>query len=240
MKQTMLLLGTAREGSTRVTDKMLRPFAGTTLFDIYLDRLERLWLSGFFRNWGVAVTRSDERLWAKAMDSSVPVIERDAQSASSEIQPRGRELHFLGRFYESHVCYVNACMPMFPDGDILSMVREFSCGDAVSITMRRAEHDWFYTEDGAPINNPDPHCLASQGCPPLLRAVHAANIYPRERMLSQNVRWMLEENDPVVHVADLTYWELMDVDTEDDFEACEREYIYRAGRSDVPCGSQSS
>ena len=240
MRQSILLLGTAREQSTRVADKMLRPFAGTTLFDIYLHRLARLWASGFFSSYGVAVARSDERLWTCAEASQVPIIERDEQSAAPEIQPRGRELHFLDRFRETHVCYVNACMPMFPDNAILDMVWEFGRDDAVSATMRRRVQDWFYEEDGTPINNPDPRCLASQGCPPLLRAVHAANIYPRERMLRQNTRWFLVDRDPIVHDVDLPYWQMMDVDDEDDLEACEREYIYRAGRSDVPCGSLSS
>ena len=42
MKRDVILLGMAREGSQRIEDKMLRPFGDTTLFDIYLSKLEKM------------------------------------------------------------------------------------------------------------------------------------------------------------------------------------------------------
>ena len=40
MSKSLLLLGYAREGSTRIKDKMIIPFGNTTLFDLYMSKFE--------------------------------------------------------------------------------------------------------------------------------------------------------------------------------------------------------
>lgn len=232
MSREILLFGAAREQSTRCHNKMLRPFAGTTLYDIYLNRLWKLQASGLFSRVVIAVAECDEGLWMKAHASGLEVVERSAASVAQGISRRADELHFLDRFDESHAMFVNACIPMFSLGLIKDMVLRFRTDTrVVSMTLRHVEHNWFYREDGSPVNNSDPHCLSTQGCPPLLSAVHAANIYPRERMLRESMRNALTtDDDPRVMVVDPPRWQLMDIDTEEDFARCEREWAERAGR----------
>ncbi len=229
MSRSILLFGAARERSTRCANKMLRPFAGTTIFDVYLERLARLQRSGLFARTAVAVAACDAGLWAKACSSGVDVAERNAASVAQGIQPREKELHFLSEFTESHVLFLNACMPFFPTKTILHAVSLFLADeDIISLTPRRAVHDWFYAVDGTSYNNPDPKCLSTQGCPPALRAVHAFNVYPRRRMLREGIRSLLKPRDPFVYTVDLPDGDMLDIDDEKDFAECEREHERRA------------
>ena len=163
----------------------------------------------------------------------MPIIERSAQSVAPEIQPRGRELHFLDGFDEDFVLYFNACMPLFPVDWIKVAVENFvSRPDVRSLTPITVEHDWFWWPDGVAVNNRDPECLSTQGAPRLFRSVHAFNIYPRTRMLRENVRWRSQAGDPeFYHVHDVD-GSLLDIDTEEDFRRCEREWLHQKGPKD--------
>lgn len=228
----ILLFGAAREQSTRVERKMTRPFAGTSLFEIYLDNLAMLWRSGLYSSRGVAVARCDETLWktASALRADVPVIERSARSVGRGMQRRADELHFLDGFDEEFVLFLNGCMPLFDMELVLSLTREFLDDERiVSLTVTEKVHNWFWdAQTRKPLNNLDAHCLSTQGCTPVLGSVHAMNIYPRARMLERSLRWTLRsEFDPHVYAIHYPGEECMDVDTDEDFSACERAWRKR-------------
>jgi len=201
----------------------MRPFADTTLYDIYLQKLEDMSRSGTFSRVVVGVAQSDERMWARAQESGVEIAERSAESVARGIRPRGEELHFLDQFDESHAMFFNGCLPFFPATHVLAAARQFLVTDAISLTYVQAAHNWFWTAGTLqPINNRDARCLSTQGCAPLNESVHAVNIYPRKRMLEQNVRWSYaNDRDPLVrvmHGVDLI--ELLDVDDDEQHEYC--------------------
>ncbi len=233
--KSILLLGTARESSTRCKDKMLRPFADTTLFDVYMEHLRRLNDTGLFTSWGMAVARCDDTLWKMADDAPIPVIERSAQSVSPEIQPRGRELHFLDGFQDDYVLWYNACLPYFPLKWIRVAVENFlGSPSAVSVAPVVERNNWFWWPNGLPINNRDPECLSTQGAPRVFASVHAFFAYPRKRMLAQNLRWTGQPNDPqFIRIPDLGN-ALMDIDTEEDFRRCEAEWSRAKDEENVP------
>lgn len=236
--RSILLLGTARAESTRVTNKMLRPFGDTTLFDLYLRRLQALQETGVFSAAGVAVCSAERGLYTKAKASRVPVIKRSFQSVQKGIQRRADELHFLASRDEEYVCYVNACLPFFPVETMARAVRVFrSKSSLTSVAPVQIAHNWFWNGEGMPVNNRDPHCLSTQGCPPLRATVHAFFVYPRERMLRESVRWRFGPGDPFLFdVGDINQG-LLDVDTEEDFRLCE--IVYRARLGDEKCNARS-
>lgn len=230
MSRNILLFGAAREQSTRCPDKMMRPFADTTLYDIYLRKLEELSRSEVFSRVVIGVARSDERMWARAVESGVEVAERSTESVGRGIRPRGEELHFLDQFDESHVLFFNGCLPFFPASRVEQAAKQFLATNAVSMTFVKPVHNWYWTSDTlVPVNNTDARCLSTQGCTLLNESVHAVNVYPRERMLRQNVRWSYANDlDPLVRVIHgVDSVELLDVDDEEQFEYCAWKYAKR-------------
>ena len=235
MNRSILLFGAAREQSTRCPDKIMRPFADTTLYDVYLRKLEELSKSEVFSRVVIGVARSDERMWERAAESEVEVAERSEESVARGIRPRGEELHFLDQFDESHVLFFNGCLPFFSASRVERAARQFLATDAISLTYVQPIHNWFWTHDTIiPINNLDARCLSTQGCTPLNESVHAVNIYPRERMLRQNVRWSYSnDRDPLVRVMHgVDPVELLDVDDEEQHDYCAWKWARRQRASE--------
>ncbi len=229
--KSILLLGTARLSSSRLRGKMLRPFADTTLLDIHLSTLREAWATGAFSAWGIALCReedgADEMIRA-ATEWGVPVIERSLDSVSG-LRLRSEELHFLSRYEESHVMWVNGCLPMFKVRTLFEAAELFKVlPDAASMTTVSIAHNWFWGLDGRPVNNRDPMCVSTQGCSPLAETAHGFHIFVRRWMLERSAYWdfggqrvdMVDHDDPMLfRVGDPR--ELVDVDNEYGFRKAE-------------------
>jgi len=203
---------------------MLRPFAGTTLLDIHLSLLRDAWATGAFSAWGIALCREEDgadELIRAATEWGVPVIERSLDSVSG-LRLRSEELYFLSRFEESHVMWVNGCLPMFKARTLFEAAELFKALPGVaSMTAMSVAHNWFWRLNGRPVNNLDPMCVSTQGCDPLAETAHGFHIFERRWMLECSAYWgAAEDNDPMLfRVGDPR--ELVDVDDEYGFRKAE-------------------
>jgi CMP-N-acetylneuraminic acid synthetase len=219
----LLLLGTAREKSSRMANKMLRPFAGSSLYEIYLRKFEKInSMEHPFDNIGMAINKNDKTLWAISENSKVPTIERSDESVTG-LRKRSEELHFLKDVEEDHIMWVNGCLPFLKPETIIKAATFFKSakGDIKSLTSVRYRYNWFWdpaTKEA--INNKDPKCASTQGSPPLLETTHAFHIFNRQNMLENDSYWNLKENDPYLYVVEDDI-EFMDIDSELDFRVCE-------------------
>src|SRR3990170_2088376 len=106
MDVKLFLLGTAREGSTRVKDKMTKPFGNSSLYEIYLKKMEELLGEGIFSGVGMAINKNDKTLWARSQNTSVPLIERSDESVKG-LRARSEELHFLKDVEADYILWLN-------------------------------------------------------------------------------------------------------------------------------------
>jgi len=210
----MFILGTMREGSTRVKDKMIRSFNGTSLAEIYLCKLEELMKMGF--DVGCAVYSGDKTLWKLVNSSSVPVIERSRDSVSG-VHRRSVELHFLDSVSDDNVLWLNGCQPFLKPVTVKRAIEFFYDNKCISITPVVKRFTWFWDNQGIPVNNLDPENCATQNTPPLYEAVHSFHIFPRLRLLSNDVMWLNKSGDPSLFVVDEGF-EFFDIDTMYDYE----------------------
>ena len=217
--KTLFLLGTAREGSTRVKDKMLRPFAGTTLFEIYAAKLKALYESGGFAGWGVAIPRTDARLMAVAARMQVPIIAERPRSDPSP-QPRNRELYYLDQRIESHIMWVNGCLPMMSVDTLARIVRKFeSDPDIMEMETVVQRRNWFYALAGTPLNK---HATSSQKTQVVYESAQAMHIFQRAYLL-QTGKYFAD--DPTLFMVSPA--EAVDIDEDQDFEVAEILYQRR-------------
>jgi CMP-N-acetylneuraminic acid synthetase len=218
--RSLFLLGTAREGSTRVKDKMLRPFADTTLFEIYLEKMRSLYASGGFSDWGIAVPRLDARLLRIAHREGVPII-RERSRTDPSPQPRNRELYYLADRMETHVMWVNACLPMMSVNTLAGMVRAFeSDPDIMEVEPVVRRKNWFYGSNGKPLNH---HATSTQQTEVVHESSQAAHIFMRKHLLRTGQYF---EGTPTLYVVKPE--EAIDIDEEQDFEFAE--WVWRRGR----------
>uniref|UniRef100_A0A6H1ZGD6 Cytidylyltransferase n=1 Tax=viral metagenome TaxID=1070528 RepID=A0A6H1ZGD6_9ZZZZ len=121
------LLFSARQTSSRVAQKLIRPLMGADcLFSIYLRRLKRLLATGWFCDGAVALCPADKHLWTMAEQAGAPVLERDLASIE-----KGAPLNVIFGVLKSveadNVLWVNACQPFLPDSRIFTASQHPRC-----------------------------------------------------------------------------------------------------------------
>ena len=219
----ILLVGATREASTRCKNKMIRKFFNTTLFDIYMEKLELISSEKHpFSDIVIALYEGDKTLWSKAQNFNVKIQKRNEFSAKhgkllSDI------LHYLRDYREQYIMWINSSLPFLSVSTILEAANRFRKKTEIkSLHCVKRKYNWFWnnTNSSMPINVEDKSHTRTQDCLPIYESVHAFHIFDREFMLDNNAYWDFTENNPyLMEVPDDL--EFMDINTEKDFVMCE-------------------
>ncbi|MES1255938.1 MAG: NTP transferase domain-containing protein [Acidobacteriota bacterium] len=200
-----------RKQSARCPNKLLRPFAGTTLADIALGKLAAFGRHAFF-------AARDDEFRVKAAAHGVPFVERSEHSAIVD-EPIVEVLSFLRDVSYTHLLIVNACLPLLKEETIRAFLDDAvagGCAPAFAVA-RRQNH--FLTLDRRPVNFPaDMKTINTKTVQPLYEFAHALYFFEREYFFRQGRYWDWQEVR-LVEIADRH--ELVDIDTEDDFTFAE-------------------
>jgi CMP-N-acetylneuraminic acid synthetase len=213
MTPQLAIILPARRDSERVPNKMLRPFAGSTLFEICLDKLEPFKASAY-------VAAHDAEFLAMAATRGFRVIRRSRESVTSE-DPR--VIHaYMREMRESHILFVNACNPLLRVDSIAAAVTLFENrivpGTAHgAFSVKRCSHIVFDQQQRRVSASPDGY--NSKFRPPCYLGADALVLFPRERFLETGQLWTFTPGDPEFLMFDEI--ESLDVNTELDFEIAE-------------------
>lgn len=219
----IILLGMARESSTRLQDKMLRPFDNTTLFDIYLYNLSKIEYAknSPFSKVILALNKKDKRLWKKAEQYKNLILqERDDFSVEEATKPSDL-FHYLKDYKEKYVARLNACFPFITPQTIIEIANYFkNTPNLKTLTCVKERNNWFWNpKTQKPITLEDKSFTTTQQSTPIYESVHCLHILNRKNLLN-NVLWNLKPNDPYLYVVSDSI-EFLDIDTETEFRICE-------------------
>ena len=106
----ILLMGTARQKSTRIENKMTRPFGDTTLFKLHCEKLETIkhLKHSPFDDVILALNKKDKILYQQAKDYHITIQDRNYFSASKATLPKDI-YHYLDNYKQDYVMWINAC-----------------------------------------------------------------------------------------------------------------------------------
>lgn len=221
MRANLAVVLPVRRESGRTRNKMLRPFAGSTLFEICLDKLE-----GFKAVTYVAA--HEPEFLVPARSRGFRVIERTLESVTSE-EPRIIHRYMEG-MTESHVLFVNACSPLLRPDSIAAAIEIFErrivpghAAGAFSVT--RCPHIVFDQERRRVATTPDGY--NSKFRLPCYIGADALVLFPRQRFLDTAQLWTFTPGDPEFVILDEI--EALDVNTELDFEIADAVATRRLG-----------
>ena len=209
--------------SQRCVNKMLRPFGGTTLADIALGKLKAFEPHSFFAAY-------DDEFRQKCLAHKVPFVPRDLRSVSID-EPITDILSFLRDVPYTHLLIVNSCLPFLQVPTIRRFLDECVAGDLAPAfaVIRRKNH--FLSLDQRPLNFPaDLTTINSKTVEPVLEFAHALYFFERDYFFAHGRYWdwhtvrLLEVPDPR---------ELVDIDTEADFEFAEALWRGTGGKFDT-------
>lgn len=112
----------ARLGSQRTPNKMLKPFAGTTLFDIALKKAEQC----IVPNKNIFASVHEEELKRVASKYDVQIFNRSEKSANSEGTPITEIFEWWDKLPGKYVLFINACCPMLTVNSIDEFIYEYA------------------------------------------------------------------------------------------------------------------
>lgn len=135
----------ARLGSQRVPRKMLRPFAGTILLDIALEKIKR---SQVIAPDQFYLSVHEPELVAVGERHGVNVFRRSARSAASEGEPMAELYEWWDRLPYRYGVLVSACLPFLQIETIDAFVRRYADSAAEGLFSVMARRNYFWDMQG--------------------------------------------------------------------------------------------
>lgn len=207
-----------RKQSARCPNKMLRPFGGTTLTDILLQKLHAFGDDAFFAG-------REREFEQKAAAHDVAFVRRSERSVTID-EPIVEILDFLRDLRYSHLLIVNGCLPFLA----VETIRRFR-SDAIQggyqpafAVARRRNH--FISLDRHPLNFPsEMKTINTKTVQPVYEFAHALYFFERDYFFAHGRYW---DWDTVRLLEIDNRHELVDIDSEQDFEFAEALWKGRA------------
>ena len=141
----ILFIVQARLNSSRLPGKMLKPFAGTTLFDITLEKVNK----SIVPNSSFYVSVNQDELIEVANKHGVNVFHRSDNSIrNDDVDPFSvQELFEWRELPFKYFIIMNACNPLVRVETINRFVKKFQEVEGELLSVKEHKH-WFYTPEG--------------------------------------------------------------------------------------------
>lgn len=217
----------ARLRSSRVPRKLVRPFAGRSLLDIALEKLNRM---DFFDHRYLAVAEDDLAAMAKPYPE-VEVLRRKEEAVRRGVNPQTVTFEHYLRVPSDYIFVFNPCLPLITLDTIRRAFDYFQSTDYPSYTAVFKTGDWIFDGDGTPLTNTDPQNVTTNKNTAFYKGAHAFHIVNKEFFASRGYHWTFTRNDP--HLVEIPDAETADVDTEMEFSLAELLYQQRGDNSGV-------
>jgi len=207
----------ARKDSTRCPNKHLRDLSGTTLIDIALDKLSRLDLDEKY----LAVY--DQELKDKVIDG-VKILHREYESVAPGNAPHNVMYKHLENVESDYIVNLNPCQPFLKVDKLQQIITLFKYSNFDSMITAKRERNFYWDDDKNPINFKPNDRLSTTTGPWIDVATHSLVIYKKQYMLENWELFPNTKHNPYPFVIDWSEKELLDVDTETDFEIVKHYY----------------
>lgn len=205
-----------RSGSTRVENKNIRPFAGSSLLELKLRQLKRISILD-----GIVVNSNDDKMLAIAANLGCETVKRDAYYASNSVSMSDVYRNMAENVDADVIAYTNVTNPLLKDETIYRAIEEYCSfrGRYDSLNSAHLVKEFLF-KDNLPLNYDLRNQPRSQDLPDIAALNFAINVLERKTMIEcRNVVGVR----PYVFLIDET--EATDIDNQIDFDFAE--FIYR-------------
>ena len=201
----------ARKDSTRCPNKHLRPLGDTTLIDIALENLSKLDVDEKY----LAVY--NQELKDKVIDG-VEILHREYDSVAPGNCHHSVYYRHLKDVESEFIINYNPCQPFLQVDKLNHCIRVFKESRMKSMITVQKERNFFWDKTHNPINFKPNDRLSTTAGPWIYVATHSLVFYEKNYMLTEYELFPNTKDNPFPLVVDWSEKELLDVDTETDFE----------------------
>lgn len=208
----------ARLQSTRVPKKLVRPFAGTSLLEIALDKVNRM---DFFQHRYLAVAEDELKAYAEKFEN-IDVLDRDPAAVRKGVNPiEVTFAHYL-KVPSDYVFVFNPCLPFLRIGTIKKAVDYFQSSDYPTYTSAIPTGDWIFDDEGNALTNTDPRNATTNKGRIFYKAAHAFHIINKRYFADNGYLWPFTKDHP--HLVVIPEEDTIDIDNEIEFEFARYKY----------------
>ena len=208
----------ARTKSTRLPRKLVRPFAGTTLIDIALEKLARL---DFVAHRYFAAAE-DELIDRARTLPGIEVLRRDLAA----VAPGYNDHRLVFAHYEKvdadYIVWMNPCHPLLSPETLRIAVEHVRETRHNSYTSVIPTTDWLFDDSGEPVTNKSASMLSTDHSRKFFKVAHAFHVIRKEFFVKTYQYWTLTRNDPAL--IEIPVEEGYDVNTAIEFDVAEAAY----------------
>lgn len=222
--KSVSVVSNARTQSTRVPRKLVRPFAGTNLMTIALDKLNRM---DFFEHRYLAVAEPELAKMAEAFPN-VEVLHRKQEAVKQGVNPQSVTFGHYREVPSDWIFVFNPCLPLLSVATIRKAYDYLQQTNFRSYTAVIKTGDWIFDEEGHALTNSDPTNVTTNKNRTFFKGAHAFHIVNREYFSTTGHHWTFQPNDP--HLIEIPEAESADVDTEMEFALAELLYEKHVGK----------
>ena len=219
----------ARLGSGRMKHKMIRPFAGSTLLEIALRKVQDCKMLSADRIYLGAYEKEIKAIGEKV---GVNIYDRPAVSVSDKATMK--DLYsFIWTIDAEYFLEINPCNPLLRPETVDAALEAFQANDYSSLFSVIKKRNYFFDENSALVNEflGDKRFLPildTKMIGPLYEAAHSIYIWSADRMKKELNRWSFTRNDPFLFV--MPEEEAFDVDYEWQFDLAQCAYTQCYGK----------
>lgn len=202
----------ARKQSQRCPNKMLKPFAGTTLTDIALSKLKKFGNNAFFAGY-------EDEFKRKCRKAGVRFLQREYKSVTID-GPITEILSFLREVDYENLLIVNSCLPFLRYRTIAGFLNDCLSHDCRPAFAVIRKNNFFFNLKREPLNfSLSLKTINTKTVEPVYEFAHALYFFNREYFFKSGRYWNWK-NVRLVEISDKL--ELLDIDTQEDFEIAAR------------------
>ena len=215
--EDVCLIVQARLGSQRVPEKMIRPFAGTTLVDILFEKLSK---SNVIPKSNIYFSAYEDELKKIASNHGVNVFHRSEKSAKSEGQPLTEIYEWWDKLPFKYVVLVSACNPLLKIETIDDFVTKFIESDKEGAFAVFEKKTYYWDSNRLPITDwQGSTTMNTKFVEPFYEAAHC--LYASRLDIIGEGQWMDKNYPPQPELFVMKELESFDIDYEWQFEVAE-------------------
>ncbi len=221
---TISVLVNARTQSTRLPRKLVLPFAGSTLIDILIEKLDRM---DYFSHRYFAVAEGELRERAEGY-SNIEILDRDPDAIAPGYNDHRKVFAHYERVESDYIMWLNACHPLLSLDTLRRAVDKVMKTKHNSYTSVVPTTDWIFDDQGHPITNKQASMLSSGHSRKFYKVAHAFHVINKAFFLQDYQYWTLTKNDP--ELIEIPMEESYDVNDEKEFLVAEHAYLRHRDR----------
>ena len=217
----------ARLSSQRIPQKMIKPFADTTLFDISIQKVLQ---SDFIPKENFFLSIYEEELLDIAAKYGTNVFLRSEKSARSEGTPMTEMYEWWNKLPFKYCVLVNGCAPFMKTETIDGFVRSYMASDSDGMFGVMEKKNYFWNKEGELITPwpADQACMNTKVVEKTYEAAHC--LYAGRMDLIEKGIWMGDFNTPGdIELYAMEEEECLDIDYPWQFDMCESLYRGNVG-----------